>query len=107
MGAQPAKVAAPRQSTGLPPARQGRLLVVGTPIGNLGDLTQRAAEALRSADLVLAEDTRMAARLLAHLGARTPTLSYNEHNAALRQPAILTRLAAGETLALTTPGRTA
>jgi 16S rRNA (cytidine1402-2'-O)-methyltransferase len=75
---------------------------VGTPIGNLGDLTQRAAEALRSADLVLAEDTRMAARLLAHLGARTPTLSYNEHNAALRQPAILTRLAAGETLALTT-----
>ena len=50
----------------------GRLLVVGTPIGNLGDLTPRAAEALRDADLVVAEDTRVAARLLAHLGARWP-----------------------------------
>ncbi len=81
---------------------RGRLLVVGTPIGNLGDLTPRAAEALRTADLVLAEDTRMAARLLAHLGVRTATLSYNAHNAVLREPTILARLAAGETLALTT-----
>lgn len=80
----------------------GRLLVVGTPIGNLGDLTPRAADALRSADLVVAEDTRMAARLLAHLGARTKTISFNEHNAAARLPALLARLAAGETLALTT-----
>ncbi|PZR61292.1 MAG: 16S rRNA (cytidine(1402)-2'-O)-methyltransferase [Chloroflexi bacterium] len=81
---------------------RGRLLVVGTPIGNLGDLTPRAAEALRTADLVLAEDTRMAARLLAHLGTRTATLSYNAHNASLRKPTLLARLAAGETLALTT-----
>jgi 16S rRNA (cytidine1402-2'-O)-methyltransferase len=80
----------------------GRLLVVGTPIGNLGDLTPRAAEALRGADLVVAEDTRVAARLLAHLGARTPTQSFNEHNAATRLPGLLARLAAGETLALTT-----
>ena len=83
-------------------AGRGRLLVVGTPIGNLGDLTPRAAEALGTADLVVAEDTRFAARLLRHLGARTPTSSFNEHNAAERLPGLLARLAAGETLALTT-----
>ena len=80
----------------------GPLLVVGTPIGNLGDLSPRAAAALRDADLVVAEDTRLAARLLAHLGARTPTISFNEHNAAARLPDLLARLAAGATLALTT-----
>jgi 16S rRNA (cytidine1402-2'-O)-methyltransferase len=80
----------------------GRLLVVGTPIGNLGDLTPRAAAALRDADLVVAEDTRVAARLLAHLGARRTTLSFHAHNAAARLPELLRRLQAGETLALTT-----
>ena len=83
-------------------AGRGRLLVVGTPIGNLGDLTPRAAEALRTADLVVAEDTRLAQRLLAHVGARRPTSAFNEHNAAERLPALLARLAAGEMLALTT-----
>ena len=81
---------------------RGRLLVVGTPIGNLGDLAPRAAEALRSADLIVAEDTRVAARLLAHLGAGVATISFNAHNAERRLPALLARLAAGETLALTT-----
>ncbi|HEY7463191.1 MAG TPA: 16S rRNA (cytidine(1402)-2'-O)-methyltransferase [Candidatus Limnocylindria bacterium] len=81
---------------------RGRLVVVGTPIGNLGDLTPRAAEALRSADLVVAEDTRLAARLLARLEVRRPMLSFSEHNAAARVPELLSRLAAGETLALTT-----
>lgn len=80
----------------------GRLLVVGTPIGNLGDLTPRAAEALRSAGVIVAEDTRVAARLLAHLGARVAAVSFNAHNAEQRLPALLARLAAGETLALTT-----
>jgi len=80
----------------------GRLVVVGTPIGNLGDLSPRAAEALREADLVVAEDTRVAARLLRFIGARRPTLSFTEHNAAERLPVLLARLAAGETLALTT-----
>jgi 16S rRNA (cytidine1402-2'-O)-methyltransferase len=80
----------------------GRLLIVGTPIGNLGDLSPRAAEALRTADLIVAEDTRLAARLLAHLEVRRPTLSFNDHNAASRLPQLLDRLAAGETLALTT-----
>jgi 16S rRNA (cytidine1402-2'-O)-methyltransferase len=80
----------------------GRLLVVGTPIGNLGDLTPRAAEALRTADLVVAEDTRLARRLLAHLGAKRPTVSYNDHSPATRTGELLDRLAAGATLALTT-----
>ncbi len=80
----------------------GRLVVVGTPIGNLGDLSPRAADALREADLVVAEDTRVAARLLRFIGARRPTQSFTEHNAAERLPGLLARLGAGDTLALTT-----
>ena len=80
----------------------GRLVVVGTPIGNLGDLSPRAAEALREADLIVAEDTRVAARLLRFIGARRPTQSFTEHNAADRLPGLLARLEAGDTLALTT-----
>ena len=80
----------------------GRLLVVGTPIGNLGDLTPRAAEALRTADLVVAEDTRMARRLLAHVGAKRPTISYNDHSPDTRLGELLDRLAAGATVAFTT-----
>lgn len=83
-------------------AGRGRLLVVGTPIGNLGDLTPRAAEALRSADLVVAEDTRLAARLLAHVGARRPTVVFNDHTPEARLGEMLARLAGGATLALTT-----
>ena len=83
-------------------AGPGRLLVVGTPIGNLGDLTPRAAEALRSADLVVAEDTRLARKLLTHLGARRPTVAFNDHTPDARLGELLERLAAGQTLALTT-----
>jgi 16S rRNA (cytidine1402-2'-O)-methyltransferase len=83
-------------------ADHGRLLVVGTPIGNLGDLTSRAADALRSADVVVAEDTRLAARLLAHVGVRRPTVAFNEHAPDGRLSELLARLAAGATLALTT-----
>ena len=80
----------------------GRLLVVGTPIGNLGDLTPRAADALRSADLVVAEDTRLARRLLSHLGAKRPTVSFNDHSPDARLGELIARLAGGATLALTT-----
>lgn len=83
-------------------AGRGRLLVVGTPIGNLGDLTPRAAEALRTADLVVAEDTRLARRLLSHLKARRPTIAFNDHTPDARLADLLARLARGETLALTT-----
>ena len=80
----------------------GRLVVVGTPIGNLGDLTPRAAEALRGADLVVAEDTRMARRLLAHIGAKRPTVAFNDHAPASRLPDLTARLKAGATLAFAT-----
>ena len=80
----------------------GRLLVVGTPIGNLGDLPPRAAEALRSADLVVAEDTRLAARLLAHIGAKRPTTSFNDHSPETRLGELVGRMTRGEMLALTT-----
>lgn len=80
----------------------GRLLVVGTPIGNLGDLSPRAAEALRSADLVVAEDTRLARRLLSHLGAKRPTVSFNDHSPEARLGELVARLDGGATLVLTT-----
>ena len=80
----------------------GRLLVVGTPIGNLSDLSPRAADALRGADLVVAEDTRLAARLLGHIGAKRPTASFNDHSPESRLGELVARLARGETLALTT-----
>lgn len=86
----------------------GRLVVVATPIGNLGDLSPRAADALRDADLVLAEDTRRTGRLLEHLGASTPQRSYHEHNERERLREVLARLAEGATIVLVsdagTPG---
>ena len=86
----------------------GRLIVVATPIGNLGDLSPRAAEALRTSDVVAAEDTRRTGRLLAHIGADTPLVSYHEHNEAARTEALLDRVAQGETVSLVsdagTPG---
>jgi 16S rRNA (cytidine1402-2'-O)-methyltransferase len=79
-----------------PPA----LVVVATPIGNLGDLSPRAAEALRTVDLVLAEDTRRTGRLLRHIGSEVPQRSLHEHNERERIDEVLTRIAAGERLAL-------
>ncbi len=78
----------------------GRLLIVATPIGNLGDLTPRAAEALRTADLVLAEDTRRTATLLQHVGADTPMRQHHLHNEARSTAATVTRLHEGLTIVL-------
>ena len=74
--------------------------MVSTPIGNLGDLTYRAAEVLGSAAAVLAEDTRHTRLLLDHYGIRTPMVAYHEHNEAKSVPRILARLSDGEDLAL-------
>ncbi|PJK28399.1 16S rRNA (cytidine(1402)-2'-O)-methyltransferase [Minwuia thermotolerans] len=82
------------------------LYVVATPIGNLGDISERAREVLASADLVLAEDRRMAARLLQHIGVRTTVANYHEHNAARARPDILRRLAEGQVIALTSDAGT-
>ena len=78
----------------------GKLLVVATPIGNLGDLSPRAREAFAAADLVACEDTRVTGRLLHHLGVRKPLVSLHEHNERQRLPRLLAALEAGQTVAL-------
>jgi 16S rRNA (cytidine1402-2'-O)-methyltransferase len=84
----------------------GTLSVVATPIGNLGDLTIRAADVLRAADLVLAEDTRRTGRLLAHVGSTAPQRSLHEHNERARIDEIVARLREGATVALVTDAGT-
>ena len=76
------------------------LYVVSTPIGNLGDVTFRAAATLASVDVVCAEDTRHTRVLLDHLGIDTPLVSLHEHNEARSIARVLARLAGGETIAL-------
>jgi 16S rRNA (cytidine1402-2'-O)-methyltransferase len=82
----------------------GRLIVIGTPIGNLGDLSSRARDALAIADLVAAEDTRRTGLLLQHLGLKKPFLSYQKFNEASREAGLLDRLRSGQTVALVTDG---
>jgi 16S rRNA (cytidine1402-2'-O)-methyltransferase len=79
---------------------QGRLQVVATPIGNMGDVSARAFEALERADAIAAEDTRRTLALLQALGISRPLLSLHEHNESRRVPEILSRIASGETIAL-------
>jgi 16S rRNA (cytidine1402-2'-O)-methyltransferase len=76
------------------------LAIVATPIGNLGDITRRAADCLADADLVLCEDTRVTGKLMAHLGLKKPLQPYHDHNAARVRPMVLERLAAGALVAL-------
>jgi len=76
------------------------LLLVSTPIGNLGDLPPRAVEALRAADLIAAEDTRRTGNLLQTLGFSAPMISYHQHNRVVREPLLLEKLTAGQTIAL-------
>jgi len=85
----------------------GTLYVVATPIGNLGDLSPRAAEVLRTVDAVAAEDTRRTARLYAHLGAEPPVmLSMPAFDERGRVDAVVSRLAAGQAVALCTDAGT-
>ncbi|MGQ9779597.1 MAG: 16S rRNA (cytidine(1402)-2'-O)-methyltransferase [Bacillota bacterium] len=78
----------------------GILYLVGTPIGNLQDISPRALEALRTADLIAAEDTRQALKLLNHFGFKAKLVSYHQHNEEKRLPALLALLAAGHAVAL-------
>ena len=82
----------------------GILYVVGTPIGNLEDLTYRAARVLGQVSLVAAEDTRVTRRLLSHLGIRVPLTSYNQHNRRAKSPGILEALAEGDVALVTDAG---
>jgi len=72
----------------LPPG----LHIVATPIGNLGDISERAADTLRGADRVLVEDTRVTAKLLAHIGAKVPMTRYDDHSSERDRDAIVARL---------------
>jgi 16S rRNA (cytidine1402-2'-O)-methyltransferase len=75
------------------------LYIVATPIGNLGDLSPRAADILARADLIAAEDTRVTAKLLRHVGAERPMIPYHDHNADRVRPGLVARLS-GEAIAL-------
>lgn len=86
----------------------GKLYIVPTPVGNLGDMAPRAVEVLRSASLVLAEDTRTSAVLMRHFGIDTPMASHHKFNEHKNLDPILDRIEAGENIALVsdagTPG---
>lgn len=80
----------------------GKLYLVGTPIGNLEDMTFRAINTLKTVDLIAAEDTRHTGKLLQHYQIATPQMSYHEHNRKQREPEIIERLQQGKTIALVT-----
>lgn len=83
-----------------PRSRDGGMLsMVGTPIGNLGDLSARAAETFRAADLICCEDTRVTSKLLAHLGISKPLMRCDDNVIERRVPELIDRILAGERIA--------
>ena len=84
----------------------GILYLVPTPIGNLGDISQRMADTLAEVDFIAAEDTRVTLKLLNHLGLKKPLISYYRHNTEAGGQAVLGRLLAGESCALVTDAGT-
>ena len=82
------------------------LFVVGTPIGNLQDITLRALETLKTVDMIACEDTRQTAKLLQHYQIRKPLISLHDHNERQRTPELLTRLQDGTSIALVSDGGT-
>ncbi len=80
----------------------GKLYVVGTPIGNLGDISPRALETLEKVDFIAAEDTRVTLKLLNHFEIKTPMISYFEHNRRAKGEIIVDRILSGEDCAIVT-----
>ena len=80
----------------------GTLYIVGTPIGNLEDMTFRAIKILQAADFIAAEDTRHTGKLLHHFQIKTPQISYHEHNQHQRLPELIEKLLLGQSIALVT-----
>ena len=80
----------------------GKLYLVGTPIGNLGDMTYRAVETLKSVDFICAEDTRVTAKLLNYFDIKASLISYHEHNAKTAGNVVVQRILAGENGAIVT-----
>jgi 16S rRNA (cytidine1402-2'-O)-methyltransferase len=78
------------------------LYLVGTPIGNLGDMTMRGLEVLKGVDTIAAEDTRHTGKLLHHFQIKTPQISYHQHNEQQRIPELISQLQAGKSIALVT-----
>lgn len=81
---------------------ESALYIVGTPIGNLEDITHRALRVLRSVDRIACEDTRQTQKLLNHYDIRTPTISYHEHNEKTRARELIRHLEEGQSIALVT-----
>ena len=81
-------------------ANAGTLYIVGTPIGNLEDMTVRAVRILQTVDLIAAEDTRHTGKLLHHFQIKTPQISYHEHNLTTRTSELLSKLQQGRSIAL-------
>lgn len=84
----------------------GTLYIVATPIGNLGDMTLRALETLKSVDVVLSEDTRVTGNLLRHFEIQKPLVSFHEHTEADKAVKLVERLKHGENMALVTDAGT-
>ena len=80
----------------------GTLYLCPTPLGNLGDMTIRAMEVMKQADIIYAEDTRRSLKLLTHFGIQKPLYSYHEHNRREKEPFILKELQEAKVLALVT-----
>lgn len=80
----------------------GKLYVVGTPIGNLEDMSVRAVKTLQEVDFIAAEDTRVTLKLLNHFEIKKPMVSYHEHNVREKGGEIITRLLSGQTCAIVT-----
>jgi 16S rRNA (cytidine1402-2'-O)-methyltransferase len=78
------------------------LYLVGTPIGNLGDMTMRGLEILKGVDTIAAEDTRHTGKLLHHFQIKTPQISYHQHNEQQRIPELISQLQSGKSIALVT-----
>jgi 16S rRNA (cytidine1402-2'-O)-methyltransferase len=78
------------------------LYLVGTPIGNLGDMTMRGIQVLQDVDTIAAEDTRHTGKLLHHFQIKTPQISYHQHNEQQRIPELISQLESGKSIALVT-----
>ncbi len=88
------------------PDLEPMLYLIATPIGNLGDMTVRAIETLKQVDLVAAEDTRITGRLLKHYAINKPLMAFFEHNQARATEEVISRLQAGDAVALVTTAGT-
>ena len=87
-------------------SEKGKLYIVATPIGNLGDMSYRAVETLRSVSLIAAEDTRNSIKLLNHFEIKTPMTSYHEHNKYEKAEELIAKLRTGEDIAIITDAGT-